>query len=367
MAPQGRVIVIGAGVFGLWCAWECLARGFAVTVIDRGGPGAGASGGVVGALAPHRPEPWTAEKAFQIAALRSLPRALAGIEAVSGIACGWRRVGRAQPLADAPARRRAEALAEAAARHWPGVRVRILPPGAMAHWIDPAAAPAGILHEELTARLDPAATCRALARAVARRGGRFLRARALAVAPGRVDSDAGRLSGDAVVIAAGADSFALAGLPGGAVKGQAALLAARPGVMPVISARETWIVAHQRPGGGVAVGSTREESWHDAAATDARLDGVIARARAICPPLRTAPVLRRWAGLRPRAASRKPLIGPLPGAGRVLLCTGGLGISFAIGQRAGAAIAALIAGTDPDLPEIFLPARAIPSVSRVTP
>ena len=45
--------VRGAGIFGLAIAWTCARRGAAVRVIDPGGPGAGASGGLVGALAPH--------------------------------------------------------------------------------------------------------------------------------------------------------------------------------------------------------------------------------------------------------------------------------------------------------------------------
>ncbi|WP_412509844.1 FAD-dependent oxidoreductase, partial [Roseovarius sp. SYSU LYC5161] len=59
------ITVMGAGIFGLSCAWCCLKRGARVRVIDPGGPGAGASGGIVGALAPHVPENWNDKKAFQ--------------------------------------------------------------------------------------------------------------------------------------------------------------------------------------------------------------------------------------------------------------------------------------------------------------
>ena len=55
---MAEVTVMGAGIFGLSVAWECLRRGARVQVIDPGGPGAGASGGVVGALAPPVPENW---------------------------------------------------------------------------------------------------------------------------------------------------------------------------------------------------------------------------------------------------------------------------------------------------------------------
>jgi len=52
------VTVRGAGVFGLSVAYACAQRGAKVRVIDPRGVAAGASGGIVGALAPHVPENW---------------------------------------------------------------------------------------------------------------------------------------------------------------------------------------------------------------------------------------------------------------------------------------------------------------------
>src|SRR6056297_2763886 len=60
------VTIYGAGIFGLSVAWSCVRRGAAVRVIDPYGPGAGSSGGLVGALAPHVPEQWNDKKAFQL-------------------------------------------------------------------------------------------------------------------------------------------------------------------------------------------------------------------------------------------------------------------------------------------------------------
>ncbi|WP_051792641.1 NAD(P)/FAD-dependent oxidoreductase [Amycolatopsis jejuensis] len=50
--PPGRVVVVGAGVVGLCCAWHLLRRGAEVTVLDRSGVGAGASWGNAGYLTP---------------------------------------------------------------------------------------------------------------------------------------------------------------------------------------------------------------------------------------------------------------------------------------------------------------------------
>jgi hypothetical protein len=60
------IVVMGAGMLGLSAAFTLARRGARVTVIERAHPGAGASGGLVGALAPHVPEGWNAKKATSI-------------------------------------------------------------------------------------------------------------------------------------------------------------------------------------------------------------------------------------------------------------------------------------------------------------
>ena len=63
------ITIRGAGIFGLSIAWVCVCRGAKVQIIDPNGPGAGSSGGLVGALAPHVPENWNPKKAFQLDSL----------------------------------------------------------------------------------------------------------------------------------------------------------------------------------------------------------------------------------------------------------------------------------------------------------
>ena len=46
------VVVVGAGVIGLACAWRIAKAGMSVAVLDRAGPGAGSSGVAAGMLAP---------------------------------------------------------------------------------------------------------------------------------------------------------------------------------------------------------------------------------------------------------------------------------------------------------------------------
>ncbi|MYK31364.1 MAG: FAD-dependent oxidoreductase, partial [Boseongicola sp. SB0670_bin_30] len=83
------VTVRGAGIFGLSIAWKALQRGARVRVIDRNGPGSGASGGIVGALQPHVPDPWNALKQFQLDGLIEAGAFWEGIDATSGVSSGF--------------------------------------------------------------------------------------------------------------------------------------------------------------------------------------------------------------------------------------------------------------------------------------
>ena len=77
--------VRGAGIFGLSIAWAAARRGARVRVIDTARVGAGASGGIVGAMAPHVPEGWNEKKAFQLGSLLLAADWWAGVQAAGGV------------------------------------------------------------------------------------------------------------------------------------------------------------------------------------------------------------------------------------------------------------------------------------------
>ncbi len=114
------ITVMGAGIFGLSVAWCAQSMGARVQVIDPGGPGAGASGGVVGALAPHVPENWNTKKAFQFDSLIMAEAFWTDVQQISGISPGYARLGRLQPVADEAALDLARARAETAQALWQG-------------------------------------------------------------------------------------------------------------------------------------------------------------------------------------------------------------------------------------------------------
>jgi glycine oxidase len=332
------VAVMGAGVMGLSLAWELRRRGASVVVIEARHPGAGASGGVVGALAPHAPEGWNPVKARQFEALLAAEGFWAGVAQAGGVDPGYGRVGRVQPVTDAAALARAEARAEAARGQWQG----------RAEWrvIRAEAAPGWRLGGEwavwdtLSARIAPRRALAALLAALAARG--------VAVVTGAEPPEGAA----AVVWASGADGLQAAGL-GGPEKGQAALLALDRSGAPVVTAPGLYVVPHAD--GTVAVGSTSERTFEDPTATDARLEGVLAVARALLPDLADAPVIERWAGLRPRAASRQPVLGPWPGRPGEHLLNGGFKTGFALAPMLAWMLADLLAGGPDRIPTEWRP------------
>lgn len=326
-----EVTVLGGGIIGLATAWACQRRGARVLLVERRHPGAGASGGVMGALAPHVPEQWNATKAFQLDCLLAAGGWWADVAAVGGVDPGYARDGRLQPLADDSAVALARARVAGSKAHWRGAAEWRVAPAA-----DFAFAPASptglVVHDTLSARIHPARAVAALAAAIRARGGEIV-------------VGAGAPLAGTVIHATGWEglaelSQALGREVGAPVKGQAAVLAHDARGAPQIFANGIFVVPHAD--GTTAVGSTSERDFADPFATDGALDDVIARARVLCPALAAAPVLRRWAGLRPRARSRAPMLGRWPGREGHFIANGGFRIGFGIAPGVAEVMADLV-------------------------
>ncbi|RED11245.1 NAD(P)/FAD-dependent oxidoreductase [Pontivivens insulae] len=344
---QADVIVIGAGVFGLHTALEVRKTGRSVLVLEAAGEiGAGASGGIVGALAPHMPERWTPKKQFQLEALLTLGPLLQKIEAETGLTTGYGASGRITPLLNENMRDLARVRCADAALRWPKDKVmNVLPGDAWPRWLMPEAAPFGLVQDNLSARLYPKQTITALAAALQARGG-VLRLNAPVSrvgSRGQVFLPGEDLSADHVVIANGVDGFELlrphvGEVPGRGEKGQALLLDLDARDLPVIQGKGLYVVPHAD--GTTGVGSTSEREYEDGRTTDEQLDELHYTARTICPRLGRAGVLSRWAGVRPRANGRDPMIGPVPGAPRLHAMLGGFKIGFGVAHRCAQVVAA---------------------------
>ncbi|PZQ97894.1 MAG: FAD-dependent oxidoreductase [Cereibacter sphaeroides] len=320
----------GAGIFGLSIGWVAARRGARVRVIDPFGVGSGSSGGVVGALAPHVPEKWNPKKAFQLDSLLMAAGWWAEVEATSGRDAGYARTGRLQPLADARAVEQARERAASAEALWQGHAAWLVEP-APGGWS--VQSPTGlIVRDTLTARINPRRALAALTEAIRAKGGEVIVGEAEASGP--------------VIWATGAaglgDLSAVLGVTvGDAEKGQAIVLGHDAGRdAPQLFADTVHIVPHAD--GTVAIGSTTERQWDDATTTDAQLDTLLARAIAACPVLEGAPVLERWAGLRPRARSRAPMLGEWPGRPSHFIANGGFKIGFGMAPKVAEVMADLV-------------------------
>ena len=331
------VTVRGGGVFGLSIAYACALRGARVRVIERHSIGAGASGGIVGALAPHVPEAWNTKKQFQLDSLLMAPEFWAGVEAVSGCKTGYARQGRLQPV-PAGGLELARARGIGAQSLWQGAAEwQVIERG---DW-GPVSPTGWFVHDTLTARISPRAACFALAAAVTALGGDIVLGEG---------ADRG-----AVVWATGVDGLAglsadLGSAVGRGEKGQALLLRFDAPGRPQILADGLHIVPHWD--GTVAVGSTSERVF-EGLNTDELLDALHARAVGLMPVLAGAAVLERWAGLRPRAATRAPVMGQWPGRAGWFVANGGFKIGFGMAPMVATVMADLVLEGRDRVPEGF--------------
>jgi glycine oxidase len=341
------VTVLGAGIFGLSIAWACAQREAKVRVIDPHGPGAGSSGGIVGALAPHVPEQWNDKKAFQYASLIMAADFWAGVEAASGLSTGYARLGRLQPVADDAALALAQERARSAAVLWQGQALwEVVPTDGLGDWCPDS--PSGqVIRDTLTARLHPRMACAALVGALQARGGEVVSDHAH---QGRVI----HATGVAGLVAA---SAALGRSFGNGVKGQAALLALDRRDAPQLFVDTVHIVPHAD--GTVAIGSTSERDYDDPASTDAQLEALIARVRAALPALRDAPVIYRWAGIRPRSRSRAPVLGAHPVHKGQFIANGGFKIGFGMAPKVAEVMADLVLEGVDRIPAGFRPEASL--------
>lgn len=305
----------GAGIFGLSIAWEAMTRGATVHIIDPYGPGAGSSGGLVGALQPHTPDPWNDKKQFQLDSLLMAERFWKSVEAASGIRSGYGRVGRLQPLKTERDVDLARSRAAPAAANWKDAGVwEVIDTANAGDWRPPS--PTGLyVYDSLSALLHPRRATESLASAIRARGGMI------------------ETEGDDTGVTIWATGWqGLVELKAGnGVKGQAALLEHGASGSPQIFADGMHIVPHGD--GTTAIGSTSERDFENPDQTDHQLDALIERAGQIMPVLKGARVLSRWAGVRPRAKSRAPLLGQWPDRPGHLIANGGFKIGFGMAPK----------------------------------
>jgi glycine oxidase len=313
-------------------AWRAAQRGLRVTVFERGEPGGGASCVAAGMIAPVTEaspiEPGLVP--LGLASLSAYPQFVQELRDASRMDPGFLQCG---TLLVARDRDEAEALErELELRRHLGLAVtRLLPTGARA--LEPALAPALRLALAIEGdhAIDPRKLTAALAAAVRTAGGQLRGG--VEVAGVETSSDGGRVEGvrtvdgevvlaDQVVIAAGAWSEALAGIPAHArvplrpVKGQILRLhdPSGPGLLTrVLRMSGGYIVP--RGDGRYVLGATMEERGFDTTVTAGAVFELLRAAAELVPGVSELVIDELSAGLRPATPDNAPALGPgaLPG------------------------------------------------------
>jgi len=377
-ANRYDLIVVGGGIVGLWVARFAIKAGMRVAIVDRGAFGSGASATTLGALLPHLPGRSKPANAFQYAALLELGDLVADLEDATGVTTGFARCGRVMPIRNNGFLGRAKKATEFSSEEWStaetGFAVDVIDQGEHSDWLDPSAAPLGVVCDNLSARISPsdyiAALKAAMPTAAVIEG---VDLTGFDVIGGRVYTRNGDidLRAERIVLAAGFCSFDLArdrlGVDlGHGVKGQAAMFHIPPARgRPVIYDNGVYIVA--RDNGHCAVGSTSENDWSGQHDTEPeKIADVIARAKTLCPALRDARPVGLWAGVRPRCHARDPIVGALDTDRRVFIATGGFKISFGIAHRLAKCLMEDVLGADDrtPIPETFTTAHHFAEAGR---
>jgi glycine oxidase len=353
------VIVVGAGVIGLACGWRIAEAGASVAVVDRASPGAGASGVAAGMLAPATEADFGGERLLELNldSARRWPRFAAELAERAGRAVALEPSGALLVAIDPDDARELGRLGRLHDELGLGSE-RLTRTQARA--LEPGLAPgiAGALLSPGDAAVEPRALMAALAVALDAAGGELIVGldAEVAVAGGRVAgirTEVGELAAGIVVVAAGVESPALAGLPAEArppvrpVKGQ--LLRLRRGgaaQLPERIVRTPRCYVVPRASGEVVVGATMEERG-DRAVTAGAVRDLLEAAWEVLPDTSELELVDAVAGLRPVTPDNLPLIGPGAVEG-LLLATGHGRNGVLLAPTTAVAIAAACAGRPVD-------------------
>ncbi len=336
------ITVRGGGIFGLSCAYACARRGAKVRLIEAVAIGAGASGGVVGALSPHAPENWNEMKEYQFQSLVMAEGWWQGVAGIGGRDPGYARSGRLQPVLDANGLALAHERSAAAATLWQGKAVwRLIPAGA-GPW-EPASPSGWLIHDTLSGRIAPRAALAALVAALQALGGEVV----IGDAP-----DEGAVIHATGIAGLDALSAQFGRKLGSGVKGQAALLRHAAADLPQIFTDGLYIVPHVD--GLTAIGSTSENDWQ-VPGTDRQVLDLVAQARVLLPVLAGAEPVETWAGIRPRAKSRAPVLGPWPGRPGHFIANGGFKTGFGMAPLVAEQLAELVLTGQDSIPARLRP------------
>lgn len=309
-----KIVIIGAGVAGLSIGWKLAKHGADVTVLERASAAHGATWAAAGMIAAtaESAEARPAEAALCEASAKLWPDFAAEIEEQSGQRVYYQKDG--VLIAALTAQDAGKLKTRARARFLDAVDAIAIAPLLRPDIF-------GAMWDPNEAQVDNRALGTALATAFQRAGGTL----SINEAVVRIERDGDRAiavrtpfkvyAADAFVLAAGAWSSQIDGLPEGTVprivpvKGEMIALTPPSGEeLPhcLLWGNEIYMAPRH---GRLLVGATMDDAGFDTSLTDVARDFLYTRATGLCPALQKWEISDQWAGLRPRADDGLPVIG----------------------------------------------------------
>lgn len=338
------VIVVGAGIVGLACAWRAAQLGMSVLCLDRGDAGTGASGVAAGMLAPVTEADFGEEELLRenLAAAALWPAFAAELSDLGGEPTGFADCGALVVAADrddAEELRRLHAFQRSL-----GLDAEWLTPRECRR-LEPGLSPrigGGILAPQ-DHRADPAATVRALVAALRSEGGELREGVHVerADAGGVTLAGGERIGAGCVVVAAGAWSGGLCDVEVRPVKGQLLRLRRRGEATlaeRIVRSPRCYVV--DRGDGRVVVGATVEEQGFDTEVTAEGVFRLLEAAYEILPDVEDLAFEGAIAGLRPATPGNRPVV---ERRGGVIVATGHFRNGVLLAPLAAERVAALAA------------------------
>jgi glycine oxidase len=348
-----EIVVIGAGIAGFSAALALWERGAAVTIVETSRPGAGATGASAGMLAAQYEAPGpTAKFQFCLQCRERYPEYVAKLQDLSGRDLHVRYDG--MLVANLDADEHAAGLEMVNWQVEADLKAEIIDPTA-AQSIQPGVSGAVESYIWLPdeAQLDSQLLAEALAEAIARTEVRLISENGAAeirqrggTVTGVGMADGRTLEADGVVLAAGAWSRTVAGLPRELpvrpVRGQILRLPLEGLALKTLVASHAGRYLVPRDDGTALAGSTMEDVGFDRAITDEGERLIHESVAQLVPALRDRKPVERWAGLRPISADSWPIVGPDPELEGLFYATGYGRSGILVAPLAGEVVADLV-------------------------
>lgn len=328
-----ETVVVGAGIAGFSVALALWERGAVVTIVESSRPGSGATGASAGMLVAQY-EAGGPDARFQLGleSRRRYPEFVERVQDLSG--CSLHVHWNGMLIANLSEEEHDGAVESVAWQREIGLEAEIIDPGA-AERIEAGVSPTVSSYLWLPSEgwLDSQRLGDVMREVCARTDIRLILgngAAELLTVEDRVVgvrmADGRTLAGDCVVIAAGASSSAIGGLPRPLsvrpVRGQIVRFAAEATTLRRLLASHAGRYMVPRDDGSVLAGSTMEEVGFDRSITDDAARLIHQSVTHLYPGLAHSRPVEQWAGLRPISADSLPLLGPDPDLAGLFYATG---------------------------------------------